>query len=144
MSSTGTPLQLPLSSPLIIKGEEGAATGGFVFERENPANTRQVATAAAEGSVEDVRAAIDAARDAFDSNTENWVYNYKLREQVLFRTAQLMRENADRLAKVVSLEVGMPMRQAVPHVAAAADIFDFYAGLAGKIYGETFTCPRGR
>ncbi len=35
------------------------------------------------------------------------------------------------------------MRQAVPHVAAAADIFDFYAGLAGKIYGECFTLPTG-
>ena len=54
-----------------------------------------------------------------------------------------MRENADRLAQVVSLEVGMPMRQAVPHIAAAADIFEFYAGLAGKIYGESFTLPNG-
>ena len=37
----------------------------------------------------------------------------------------------------------MPMRQAVPHVAAAADIIDFYAGLAGKLYGESFTLPSG-
>ena len=66
-----------------------------------------------------------------------------MREQVLFRTAQLMRENTDRLAQVVSLEVGMPMRQAMPHIAAAADIFEFYAGLAGKIYGESFTLPNG-
>ncbi len=143
MSLTEASLQLPLSAPLIISGEEGEATGGYVFERENPADTRQVATAAAQGSVEDVRAAIDAAREAFDTNTNNWVYNYKLREQVLLRTAQLIRENADRLARVVSLEVGMPMRQAVPHVAAAADIFEFYGGLAGKIYGETFTLPTG-
>ena len=88
-------------------------------------------------------AGIDVARRAFDGNAGNWLNNYKLREQVLFRTAQLMRENADRLAQVVSLEVGMPMRQAVPHIAAAADIFEFYAGLAGKIYGESFTLPNG-
>src|SRR5438093_118902 len=36
-----------------------------------------------------------------------------------------------------------PMRQAVPHIAAAADIFDFYGGLAGKLYGESFTLPSG-
>ena len=113
------------------------------FARENPANIRETATLAEEGTQEDARAAIDAARTAFDSNVGNWIYNYKLREQVLFRTARLMRENADRLARVVSLEVGMPMRQAVPHIGAAADIFEFYAGLAGKLYGESFTLPSG-
>ena len=137
------PIQLPLASPLIINGVESAATGGGEFSRENPADAREVATVAAQGTLEDVRAAIDAAREAFDSNVSNWIYNYKLREQVLYRTAQLMRENADRLAQVVSLEVGMPQRQAVPHIGAAADIFEFYAGLAGKLYGESFTLPNG-
>ena len=136
-------LQIPLSSLLLINGEEGPATGGEKFYRENPADTRQVATAAAKGSAEDARAAIDAARRAFDSNIDNWIYNYKLREQVLYRTAQLIRENAARLAEVVSLEVGMPIRQAIAHVGAAADIFEFYAGLAGKLYGECFTLPNG-
>jgi betaine-aldehyde dehydrogenase len=143
MTSDGYSLQLPLSCPLIINGEEGPATGGKQFRRENPADTRQVATMAAQGSLEDARAGIAAARQAFDSNASNWIYNYKLREQVLFRTAQLIREHADRLARVVSLEVGMPIRQAVPHVATAADIFEFYAGLAGKLYGESFTLPNG-
>src|SRR5438093_3577332 len=136
-------LPLPLSCPLMINGEEGKASSGRKFSRENPADFRQVATIAEEGTQEDARAAIDAARVAFDSNAGNWIYNYKLREQVLLRTGQLIRANADRLARVVSLEVGMPMRQAVPHVAAAADIFDFYAGLAGKLYGESFTLPSG-
>ncbi|PKB79295.1 MAG: aldehyde dehydrogenase [SAR202 cluster bacterium Io17-Chloro-G9] len=136
-------LQTPLSSLLLIDGEEGPASGGEDFYREDPADTRQVATAAAKGSAEDARAAIDAARRAFDGNTENWIYNYKLREQVLYRTAQLIRENTSHLAEVVSLEVGMPIRQAIPHVGAAADIFEFYAGLAGKMYGESFTLPNG-
>ena len=141
-TSNGT-LQIPLSSLLLIDGEEGPAAGGEEFYRENQADTRQVATAAAKGSADDARAAIDAARRAFDSNTENWIYNYKLREQVLYRTAQLLRENTPRLAEIVSLEVGMPIRQAIPHVGAAADIFEFYAGLAGKLYGESFTLPTG-
>src|SRR5258705_9850775 len=47
------------------------------------------------------------------------------------------------MASVVSLEVGMPMRQGGPHVAAAADVFVFYAGLAGKLYGESFALPSG-
>ena len=142
-SDGGYSIQLPLSCRLIINGQEGEASGGNQFHRENPADTRQIATVAAQGSLEDVRAAIDAAATAYNRNVSNWVYNYKLREQVLYRTAQLIRENAPRLAQVVSMEVGMPMRQAAPHVAAAADIFEFYAGLAGKIYGESFTLPNG-
>jgi acyl-CoA reductase-like NAD-dependent aldehyde dehydrogenase len=144
MAESGGSLRLPLYCPLVISGEEGKAATGRQFARENPADVRQLATIAEEGSQEDARAAIDAARTAFDSNAGNWIYNYKLREQVLLRTARLIRDNADRLARVVSLEVGMPMRQAVPHIAAAADIFDFYAGLAGKLYGESFTLPSGR
>src|SRR2546427_8361383 len=136
-------LPLPLYCPLVINGEEGKAASGRKFNRENPADFRQLATVAEEGTQEDARAAIDAARIAFDGNVGNWIYNYKLREQVLLRAAQLTRANADRRARVVRLEVGMPMRQAAPHVAAAADIFDFYAGLAGKLYGESFTLPTG-
>src|SRR6266403_1311102 len=141
--ATADPLTLPLYCPLIVNGEEGKSTNGRRFKRENPADARQVATIAEQGTQEDSRAAIDAARAAVDSNVGNWIYNYKLREQALFRTARLVRDNADRLARVVSLEVGMPMRQAVPHIAAAADIFDFYGGLAGKLYGESFTLPSG-
>jgi betaine-aldehyde dehydrogenase len=136
-------LTTPLYCPLIVNGEEGKAASGRTFSRENPADVRKIATVAELGTQEDARAAIDAARTAFDTNAGNWIYNYKLREQALFRTAQLIREHADRLARVVSLEVGMPMRQAVPHIAASADIFEFYAGLAGKLYGESFTLPTG-
>jgi betaine-aldehyde dehydrogenase len=143
MASNTDTLRLPLRCPLVVDGDEGKASSGRQFARENPADVRQVATVAEQGTLEDARAAIDAARAAFDGNAGNWIYNYKLREQVLFRTARLIRDNAERLAAVVSLEVGMPMRQAVPHVAAAADIFEFYAGLAGKLYGESFTLPSG-
>ena len=136
-------LMLPLACPLLIDGREGTASGGREFTRENPADSGQTATVAAQGSAEDARAAIEAARRAYDGNAGGWRNNYKLREQALFQTAQRMRDNADRLARVVSLEVGMPLRQAVPHIAAAADIFEFYAGLAGKIYGESFTLPNG-
>lgn len=37
----------------------------------------------------------------------------------------------------------MPMRQARPHVAAAADVFDFCAGYVGKNYGESTQLANG-
>ena len=136
-------LGLPLSARLIINGEEPGASSGRHFPRENPANTDQTVTLAEEGTIDDVRAAIDAARQAFDSDTQSWVSDYKLRERVLYRVGQLVRANAERLSKVVSLEVGMPMRQAVGHIGAAADIFEFYAGYCSKLYGEAMVLANG-
>ena len=135
--------QQPMQCPLVINGREMESSNGRRFSRENPANMNQVVTEAAEATPEDMRSAIQASRQAFDSNTDSWVTNYKLRERVLFRTGEIMRQNAERLADVVRLEVGMPARQAAVHVAAAADVFDFYAGFASKMYGETMFLPTG-
>ena len=134
---------LPLSARVIVNGEESGDGDGRRFPRENPANVDETVTLAEEGTIEDVRAAIDAARDVFDSDRHNWVSDYKLRERVLYQAAQLIRANTERLSKVVSLEVGMPMRQAVPHIGAAADIFEFYAGYCSKLYGEALVLPNG-
>src|SRR4029453_6470016 len=103
-------LRLPLSCPLVINGEEGKAGSGRQFSRENPADVRQVATKAEGGPQAAPRAAIDASRAAFDGNVSNWIYNYKLREQVLSRTAHLMRDHADRLGRGGSLGGGMAVR----------------------------------
>ena len=135
--------QLPLGCPLIINGEEGSSSSGKQFNRENPADNRVTVTVAEEGTASDMRAAIDAARDAFDGNAGGWLNNYKLRERVLYQTGELIRKNAEQLAAIVRLEVGMPARQAAGHVTVAADIFEFYAGYAGKLYGESFFQPSG-
>ena len=134
---------LPLAARLIIDGEVSGSGSGRQFPRENPANIEETVTLAEEGTLEDIRAAVDVARDVFDTDRDSWVSDYKLRERVLYQTAQLMRANGDRLAKVVSLEVGMPMRQAIPHVGAAADVFEFYAGYCSKLYGESMILPNG-
>ena len=42
--------QLPLYCPLIIDGEEGKASSGRTFARENPADVREVATTAELGT----------------------------------------------------------------------------------------------
>ena len=64
--------RLPLSCSLPINGEQGERPGAADdFSRENPADVRQVATMAEEGSQADARAAIDAARAAFDGNVGN-------------------------------------------------------------------------
>ena len=134
---------LPYRVHLHIGGETRATSQGGSYEREDPSDTRQIVTVADEGSVEEMREAIAAARRVFDGDPARWRDNTALRRRVLIGTAAAIRANAEPLAEMVSREVGMPIRQARPHVAASADVFDFYAGYVGKTYGETMQLPNG-
>ncbi|MEX0303812.1 MAG: aldehyde dehydrogenase family protein [Leisingera sp.] len=59
------------------------------------------------------------------------------RAGVLFRLAELLEKNADRLAAVESLNAGKPISQAKRDVGRAADYFRFYAGACDKLNGES-------
>jgi betaine-aldehyde dehydrogenase len=105
--------------------------------RESPYDTEKKVTEYYHANKENVREAIDYAREAFDKNFNNWVTDYKLRERVLRKIAENIMENSQTLIDSLIEELGMPLRQARSHVIASADIFNYYSGLAGKIYGTS-------
>ena len=51
-SRTGHSIEIPLSCSLFINEEEGKPTGDNWFQRENPADAREIATLAAQGALE--------------------------------------------------------------------------------------------
>src|SRR5205814_1790442 len=51
--------------------------------------------------------------------------------------ANLIRENADELARAESRNVGKPIRDSRDEVALAADCFEYYAGTTNKVGGQT-------
>ena len=55
------------------------------------------------------------------------------------RVAQLIRRDAEYLAKVESLDSGKPLREARYDAADAAGCFRYYAGLASKPQGQTYS-----
>jgi aldehyde dehydrogenase (NAD+) len=59
------------------------------------------------------------------------------RGRVLARAAMLMREQAERLAVIEALESGKTLAEALGDVAGATRLFDYYAGAADKIQGES-------
>ncbi|MEL7208349.1 MAG: aldehyde dehydrogenase family protein, partial [Actinomycetota bacterium] len=59
------------------------------------------------------------------------------RRDVLRRIAELIRRDAERLARLESDNVGKPITAARGEVAAAAEVFDFYAGAVDKVGGST-------
>ncbi len=53
------------------------------------------------------------------------------------RLAQLIRDNADELARLESRNVGKPIRDSRDEVALAANCFEYYAGTTNKVGGQT-------
>ena len=65
------------------------------------------------------------------------------RAAVLGRTAQLIRERADHLARIATLEQGKILAEAKGETAFAAALLDFHAGEAMRIYGRVLPRPAG-
>jgi NAD-dependent aldehyde dehydrogenases len=125
-------LEIPVRVKLFIDGEETSSSKGKTFTRENPAHFDQTIAVIEEASTDDLNKAVDLAREVFDKDKYGWVTNYRQRLRIIYKTAEILREEAERIAVTVALENGMPIRQAKAHVLAAAEVFEFYAGLADK------------
>ncbi|HEY2831547.1 MAG TPA: aldehyde dehydrogenase family protein [Sporichthyaceae bacterium] len=78
-----------------------------------------------------VEHAIAAARKA----QPDWAANAATRRDALFGAALTIRQHADELAALTTLEMGMPLRAAKAGVLHAAEWFAHYAGWADKLGG---------
>lgn len=65
------------------------------------------------------------------------------RGRILYRIAEAIRHQGERLARLESQDVGKPLRQAKADVEAAARYFEFYAGVADKLGGTTIPLGPG-
>lgn len=65
------------------------------------------------------------------------------RSAVLAGAARLLRERAEEIARIATLEEGKTLREALVETRAAAGLFDFYAGEAVRLYGRVLMRPTG-
>ncbi len=105
----------------------------------NPA-TGEVIGYAAEGSVEDMKTAIGAAREAFDSGIWSET-SASERADILFKIADKLEEAKEELAALETMDNGKPYREAEADVEDAAACFRYYAGLITKPDGQTYSVP---
>ena len=118
---------------LWINGEWTEPESENAISVTNPATETEIATVA-DGERADAGKAIDAARDAFD-NTD-WSRNHALRKRVLLKAAELLRKDVDRLARLETLDNGMPIGWATRFVPDVADFFEYYAGFTEPLVEE--------
>lgn len=118
-----------------IGGEEVPAAGGATFEIVNPA-TSEVIAHVARGTPEDVDRAARAAKVAFDSGPWSRM-SATDRGRELLRLAEQIRAHAEELAVLEVRQGGKTITDARGEVEAAAGCFEYYAGAANKLFGET-------
>lgn len=110
--------------------------GAEQSERISPSHG-VVVSRSAKGTEADARAAIAAARDAFDDGRWSRLAA-KARAAVLLRVADLIEANVERFAVIETLESGKPISQARGEVAGAADLWRYAAALARTVEGDSF------
>lgn len=112
------------------------ASGGerFVF---NPADESPLGTLPLAGA-DELHAAAESAAKGFRAWRRK---NAHERYTVLRAAAELMRQRADEIAQVLTLEQGKPLSEAQREVRLSADILDFQAEEGKRLYGRT-VAPR--
>ncbi|MEO8458841.1 MAG: aldehyde dehydrogenase family protein, partial [Chloroflexota bacterium] len=125
-----------IASPtkLLINGQWVEPASGKYYDDPNPSTGDTIARVA-EGSAEDVDRAVKAARGAF----EKWSGMHPAdRGKLLIKVAELMRRDAQKLAEIDAIDAGKPVTNSLRvDIPAAIDCFEYYAGWADKIHGET-------
>ncbi len=95
----------------------------------------------ARGGAADIDAAVAAAQAALDGA---WGHmDAATRGRLMFRAADLLRRDVDRLAALDCADVGKPLRQARADVIACARYFEYYGGAADKVHGDTIPYQEG-
>jgi aldehyde dehydrogenase (NAD+) len=133
----------PQAGKLFINGEFVDAISGRSFNTINPA-TGEVIAGIAEGGKEDVDLAVKAARAAFNDGSEWRKMTTTDRTRVLLKLAELIRANQQELSELETLDTGKPIFESSKFdIPQSAECFEYYAGWATKIAGETIPVSKG-
>ncbi len=122
---------------LWIGGEWRKASDNGRFDVIDPA-TEGIITSVASATVEDAYAALDAAEAAF----ADWAARTpRERAEVLRKAYELMMRDADRFARLITLENGKALPDSRGEVAYAAEFFRWYAEEAVRNIGTVSRAP---
>ncbi|HHV5103127.1 NADP-dependent succinate-semialdehyde dehydrogenase [Klebsiella pneumoniae] len=117
----------------MIDGQWRDAPNGDVIAVTNPANGEQLGSVPKMGA-DETREAIEAANRALPA----WrALTAKERANILRRWFDLMMENQDDLARLMTLEQGKPLAEAKGEISYAASFIEWFAEEGKRIYGDT-------
>ncbi len=117
---------------LFIDGKWCEADSGKTHPVVNPATEELVAEVAWGGRTE-TRRALEAAQRAMPAWMKLSAWD---RAKILKKTADLIRERADAIARTMTIEQGKPLAEARGEVISAADTFEWFAEEGKRAYGQ--------
>src|SRR6058998_2026145 len=127
---------------MLVGGEWKESSNGLATSVLDPSNNEVVAEVP-RATKQDAKAAIESAKTALQS--AGWVdIDPAKRGRILTKLTGLVREGSEQLARLESLSEGKTLRESKGDVAWAARAFEYFAGLADKIEGETIPVPPRR
>jgi succinate-semialdehyde dehydrogenase/glutarate-semialdehyde dehydrogenase len=122
---------------LWIGGKWKKASDGARFDVIDPA-TEKVIASVASATVDDAKAAIDAADAAFPA----WAAKKpRERAEILRKAFDIIMRDAERYAKIITLENGKSLSDSRGEVAYAAEFFRWYAEEAVRNVGQISMAP---
>jgi len=121
-----------------VNGKWSDSKNGNTLEVNNPA-TFEIIGKVPNFSAKETKSAINDADEAFQSwkNT-----TAKERSIILKKWSDLIIENVDDLAKIMTIEQGKPLAEAKGEILMGASYIEFYAEEAKRVYGDIIPDPR--
>lgn len=117
---------------LLIDGQWQDAEDERTLPVFNPATNHEIGRAAHAGKA-DLEKAVQAAQRGF----ETWrSMTPAERSKIMRKAASYMRERAESIGRLLTLEQGKPLGESVAESLAAADIIDWFAEEGFRIYGR--------
>ncbi|HEX7312531.1 MAG TPA: betaine-aldehyde dehydrogenase [Pyrinomonadaceae bacterium] len=139
MSSAKSASETPRKYQLFIDGQWVDAESGKTFTTPNPATGATLAEVA-EGDKADIDKAVDAARRALEGSWSK--VSARDRGRMLYKLSQLIEAKSKELAALETADNGKPIKETsyvdLPQV---VENFEYFAGWATKIEGETIPVP---
>jgi succinate-semialdehyde dehydrogenase/glutarate-semialdehyde dehydrogenase len=126
-----------LKNKAYLNGEWVDAANGACFEVTNPANG-EVINRVPDLGVEETRQAIEMS----DSAWKGWrALTAKQRSQVLRKWFDLVMQNQQDLARILSWEQGKPLAESMGEIAYGASFIEWFAEEAKRVYGDVIPQP---
>ena len=117
----------------------GEWVSGDASANVNPSNTNDIVGDYARASTEDTKAAIAAAKAALPAWSRSGILE---RHAILRKTGDEILARREELGRLLAREEGKTLAEAIGEVTRAGQIFDFFAGEALRLAGETLPSVR--
>ena len=117
---------------MYINGEWVDSASGKKIQTLNPENNEVWATVP-EANEQDVDKAVQSAQNAFENSWS--IIHPRDRAKYLRLIADQLRENAEHLGKVETIDTGKIYRETKTQANYIAEYYDYFAGLADKVEG---------